>query len=64
MGTLQVGDWVQATSGHKGKILLISRLSAFIEIEGQDEMRTCPFLLSELTKNEPPTRPDKQFQEP
>ena len=64
METLQVGDWVRTTSGHEGKILLISRLSAFIEIEGHDEMRTRPFLLSELTKVEPPTKSEKQFQRP
>jgi hypothetical protein len=62
METLQVGDWVQTKSGHEGKILLISRLSAFIEIEGHDEMRTRPYLLSELSKVDPPTNSDKRFQ--
>jgi hypothetical protein len=61
MDTLQVGDWVQTKEGCEGTILLISRLSAFVDIEGHDEMRTPPYLLSELTKVEPPTKPNKQL---
>jgi len=47
---LKPGDWVRTATGHVGKILLIARQSAFLEIKGQDESRTQPFLLSELTK--------------
>ena len=36
---LKVGDWVRTTSSHLGKILLISRLSAFIDIDGNDELQ-------------------------
>jgi preprotein translocase subunit YajC len=61
METLQVGDWVRTKAGHEGKVLLIARLSAFIEINGQDEMRTRPFLLGELAKVDPPTTSDKHF---
>lgn len=61
MVTLKVGDWVRTKEGHEGKILLIARLSAFIEIKGQDDMRTTPHLLSELTKVEPRTDSDKSF---
>ena len=61
METLQVGDWVQTKAGHEGTILLISRLSAFVEIEGHDEMRTQPYLLSELNKVERAAKPDKEF---
>ena len=61
METLKVGDWVRTKEGHEGKILLIARLSAFVEIEGHDEMRTRPFLLSELTKVDPPTKSNKHF---
>jgi hypothetical protein len=64
METLQVGDWVQTKAGHEGTILLISRLSAFVDIEGHDEMRTRPYLLSELTKVKPPTKPNKEFPGP
>lgn len=56
---LKVGDWVRTKDGHGGKILLIGRLSAFIDIQGHDEMRTLPYLLSELTKIEPPNEPKK-----
>lgn len=51
---LQAGDWVRTKLGFSGKILLVSRQSAFIDIEGHDEMRARPYLLSELTKIEPP----------
>jgi hypothetical protein len=51
---LQAGDWVRTKSGFGGKILLVSRLSAFIDIEGHDEIRARPHLLSELTKIDPP----------
>jgi len=33
METLQVGDWVKTKAGHEGTILLISRLSAFVEVK-------------------------------
>jgi hypothetical protein len=61
MATLQAGDWVQTKEGYEGKLLLVSRLSAFVDIEGHDEMRTSPFLLSELAKIDPPLKSDKQF---
>jgi hypothetical protein len=61
MESLKVGDWVQTKEGHEGKVLLISRLSAFVDIEGHDEMRTRPFLLSELTKVDQPIQSDKHF---
>ena len=64
MESLQVGDWVQTKEGHEGKILLISRMSGFVDIEGYDEMRTRPYLLSELTKIDPPTKSNKRFQPP
>lgn len=50
--SFQIGDWVQTKSVHRGKILLVSRLSAFAEILGHDELRATPHLLSELTKIE------------
>jgi hypothetical protein len=64
METLQVGNWVQTKAGHEGTILLISRLSAFVDIEGHDEMRTRPYLLSELSKVDAPIKSDKKFQGP
>jgi hypothetical protein len=62
METLQVGDWVRTKEGHEGKILLVSRLSADIDITGHEENRTRPYLLSELMKIDPPTQPDRRFQ--
>jgi hypothetical protein len=55
MDSPQVGDWVRTKEGHQGKILVIARLSAFIEVQRHDEMRTHQYLLSELTKVEPST---------
>ena len=56
--SLEVGDWVCAPSGLRGRILMISSLSAFIEILLSDGNRSMSYLLSELTKIEPPTRPE------
>jgi hypothetical protein len=52
---LHAGDWVQTRDGYSGKVLLVSRLSAFVDIEGHDELRAKPYLLSELTKLDPPS---------
>ena len=52
---LHAGDWVQTQEGYRGKILLVSRQSAFVDIEGHDEIRARPYLLSELYRIEPPT---------
>jgi hypothetical protein len=53
--TLNQGDWVRTKDGHSGKILLVARMSAFIDIRGHDQLLAKPYLLSELTKIEPPT---------
>ena len=52
--SLKTGDWVRAPSGQTGKIVLISRLSAFVEVRQDDTPRTVPFLLSELIRVDPP----------
>jgi hypothetical protein len=49
------GDWVRTTSGQIGKIVLISRLSAFVDVEHGDKAHTMTFLLSELTRIDPPS---------
>jgi preprotein translocase subunit YajC len=54
--SLKTGDWVRAQSGQIGKIILISRLSAFVEVSHGDTTRTMTFLLSELTKVDPPPK--------
>lgn len=52
--SLKAEDWVRAQSGQTGKIVLISRLSAFVEVRENDTPRTVTFLLSELTRIDPP----------
>ena len=52
--SLKTGDWVRALSGQTGKIVLISRLSAFVEVRHGETTRTVTFLLSELTRVDPP----------
>jgi preprotein translocase subunit YajC len=52
--SLKTGDWVRAQSGQVGKIVLISRLSAFVDVSLGEGTRTMTFLLSELTRVEPP----------
>jgi preprotein translocase subunit YajC len=52
--SLKTGDWVRARSGQTGKIVLISRLSAFVEVKDSETTRTMTFLLSELTRVDPP----------
>jgi hypothetical protein len=54
--SLKTGEWVRAQSGHVGKIVLISRLSAFVEVHDESKTHTMTFLLSELTKINPPTQ--------
>jgi len=56
---LQTGDWVRAQSGQTGKIVLISRLSAFVDVHHEDKTHTMTFLLSELTRIDPPPTGDK-----
>ena len=50
---LKVGDWVRTKSGLEGKIVLLHRLSAFIEMSRDSRTTTSSYLLSELTKIEP-----------
>jgi hypothetical protein len=54
--SLKAGDWVRAKSGQTGKVVLISRLSAFVEVGHGETIRTMTFLLSELTKIDPPPK--------
>lgn len=56
---LKTGDWVRAHSGQTGKIILISRLSAFVDVHHEDKTHTMTFLLSELSKVAPPQSGDQ-----
>lgn len=51
---LKVGDRVRTASGKEGKITLISRMSAFVDLDDKSTGRSPSYLLSELTKIEPP----------
>ena len=50
---LRIGDRVKADSGLTGKIVLLHRMSAFVEIDGQAEGTAVSYLQSELTKIKP-----------
>jgi hypothetical protein len=52
--TLQPGDWVKTDSDLKGRVVHVSRLSAFVEVHLEGGVETLPFLLSELTRIDPP----------
>ena len=57
---LQEGDWVRTEKGEIGKILHVYRLSAFVDLKGQDNDQDIKsFLLSTLTKVEPPKNETK-----
>ena len=52
---LQEGDWVRTETGNIGKIVHVYRLTAFVDLKGQMKDQDMKgFLLSTLTKVEPP----------
>ncbi len=55
--TLKKGDWVRTDTGEEGKIVLVNRVSAFVEIpgEGKDALLVS-YLISRLTKIVPSER--------
>ncbi len=55
---LQDGDWVETDSGLKGRIIHVSRLSAFVELELVGGKEVVPLLLSELKRIDPPDDKD------
>jgi preprotein translocase subunit YajC len=55
---LQAGDWVRTDSGLIGKIVLVVRLTAYVDIQQHDAMYTAAYLLSELVKIDEPTSGD------
>ena len=57
--SLQIGDWVRTETGLEGKIVLVSRLSAFIEVLEKTGTRTVSYLLSSLKKIDPPEPANK-----
>ena len=53
--TLKKGDWVRTDTGEEGKVVLVNRVSAFVEMpaEGKDAPLVS-YLISRLTKIAPP----------
>jgi hypothetical protein len=53
--TLQPGDWIRAETGEVGKVVHVTRLSVFVQIEGDSKESTLKaFLQSQLTRIDPP----------
>jgi preprotein translocase subunit YajC len=52
--TLQDGDYVTTGTGLYGRIVHVSRQSAFVELELVGGKEIVPFLLSELIRVDPP----------
>jgi len=50
----QKGDWVLTDQGRLGQILLVSRMSAFVEIQDEYGPVAKSYLLSTLAKAEAP----------
>ena len=51
---LRSGDWVKTDTNLEGRVIHVSRLSAFVESHLQGGVEILPFLVSELTKIGPP----------
>ena len=51
---LRKGDWVRTEKGEVGKVVLISRLTAFVEVKSADnQSRIISCLASQLTRIDP-----------
>jgi hypothetical protein len=55
MDTPQVGDWVRTKDGHEGRVLLVSRLTAFLDYGNESKGGPAGCLLSDLIKIEAPS---------
>jgi hypothetical protein len=55
---IREGDWVRTSTGKEGRIVLISRLSAFIDYRNKVDSGPASCLLSDLTKIETPNLPE------
>jgi hypothetical protein len=55
------GDCVRTEVGFRGRVVDLNRLTAFVDVEIQLEggAELLPFLLSELTKIQPPKQPSR-----
>ena len=50
----QVGDYVTTQTGLHGRIIHVARMSAFVELDLEGGKDVMSFLLSELTRIDPP----------
>ena len=57
---LQNGDWVRTEEGKEGKVVLVSRQTAFVEIWEGNTRKQYSYLLSQLTKIAPPQEENQQ----
>ena len=57
---LQNGDWVRTEEGKEGKVVLVSRQTAFVEIWEGNTTKQYSYLLSQLTKIAPPQEENQQ----
>ena len=59
---LQVGDWVRTETGETGKVVHAYRLTAFVDFKGNGRDEDIkPYLVSNLTKIDPPRSPEDNF---
>ena len=56
---LQNGDWVRTEEGKEGKVVLVTRQTAFVEIREGNTTKQYSYLLSQLKKIKPPAEPGK-----
>ena len=57
MKDLAPGDWVETDTGLKGQVVHVTRLTAFVDVHFDGGKEVLPFLLSELTRVDPPQEP-------
>jgi hypothetical protein len=58
MMDLEPGAWVRTQAGEVGQIVTITKMSAFVKVEGEPAPENVRlFLLSELTRVDPPHEP-------
>jgi hypothetical protein len=58
--SLQIGDWVRTENGEVGRVVHIDRLTAFVGFKGDwNDQGIKPYLVSSLTKIDPPEPENK-----
>ena len=58
---LKPGDKVRTEAGELGEVVHVTRLSAFVQLDsGPADASLVAFLMSQLTKIDPPQTPDEK----